>query len=127
MLEGTLDLYLGDIIRHATIEWDETQPLECGKYRIKSITNLLSGLNQGRIDVTGDGRIYVYKTPGDTTGVLLLNENVYTKDIKIKELNMAFYINEEGQYVTGSYILESTLVQGVKKKCDFTYRIVTIY
>lgn len=127
MLESTLDMHLGDIIRHATIEWDETQPLEGGKYKIKSITNLLSGINQGMIGISDDGRFYIYKTPADTTGASLLSDSVYTKTIHIKDFSLEFYKDEEGQYVTGSYIIESTVVDDVEKKCEFTYRIATIY
>ena len=124
MLESTLDMYLGDILRHSTLEL-ETQALENGNKKIKNLTNMSYGIYQGMIGVSDDGRFCVYKTPTDTTGVLLLNENVYTKTLKISDFKLEY--NEVGQYVEGSYTIESTIVEGGAIECDFLYRIATIY
>lgn len=123
-LESTVDMYLGDILRHATLELEENTLLS-GNKSIKNITNMSYGIYQGKILIKDDGRFYICKTPTDEDGVLLLSETVYTKTLKITEFHMEY--NEAGQYVTGSYTIQSTLLEDAKVKCDFTYRIATMY
>ena len=123
-LESTIDMYLGDILRHSTIELEE-EALVNGNKSIKTITNMSYGVYQGKIAIKEDGRFYIYKTPTDENGVLILSENVYTKTLKISEFTLEY--NEAGQYVTGSYTIQSTVLEDAKVKCDFTYRIATMY
>lgn len=122
-LEATLEMYLGDLLRHATIELEE-EDFESETKVIKSITNMSYGVYQGKLKLE-DGRFYICKTPTDETGVLLLSENVYTKTLKITEFYLEY--NEAGQYVTGSYTIQSTVLEDAKVECDFTYRIATMY
>ena len=124
MLESTLDRYLGDIIRHATLDL-EAEVLENGNKKIKNITNMSYGIYQGNIGISDDGRFCIYKTPTDTDGVLLLNENVYTNTLRISDFKLEY--NEAGQYVVGSYTIESTIVEGGAIECDFLYRIATLH
>lgn len=123
MLESTLDMYLGDIIRHSTLEL-ETISLENGNKKVKTITNPSCGMYEGWIDLSSEGRIIVHKTEVDTTGVMLLNEKVYTKALKISNFELEY--NEAGEYITGRFKVESTIVSGLAKECEFKHRIVTV-
>lgn len=120
MLESTLNTYLSDIVRHATFEVDADQ-------KVKTVTNSMYKLKKGRIGVSDDGRIYLYKDERDTTGVSLLSENVYTKALKIEGFELRYDKDEDGEYITVFYKIESTVLDGVAKECDFKYRIATIY
>ncbi len=123
MLESTLDMYLGDIVRHSTLEL-ETTPLANGNKKVISITNPTLGIYKGWIELSSDGRFYVYKTEVDTEGVQLLSEKVYTKALKISNFELEY--NEAGEYITGRFKVESTIVSGLAKECEFKYRIVTV-
>lgn len=123
-LQNTLDMYLGDILRHSTLELEEGIFVSATKRDIKSITNMSYGIYQGKIAVK-DGRFYIYKTPADEEGVLLLSEKIYTKTLKITGFSLEY--NEAGQYVTGSYTIKSTILEDKSVECDFTYRIATMY
>jgi len=89
MLESTLSLYLGDILRHSQPKV-ETDPVT-GVKTIK-ITNSIYGMYDGWIDlyagasdsgVDPTGRIYIHKV--DDVGVKLLSEKVYTNTLKISD------------------------------------------
>lgn len=120
MLESTLNTYLGDIVRHATFELDDEK-------KVKTITNSMYKMKKGRIGVSDEGRIYIYKNESDTTGVLLLNENVYTKTLKVSKIELQYKVDDNGQYITVLYTIESNVVDGLTKECDFEYRIATTY
>lgn len=120
MLESTLNTYIGDIVRHAKFEVDASQ-------NIKSITNSLYQMQKGRIAVAADGRIYIYKDESDVTGVLLLTENLYANTLTISRFELRYYIDGNGKYITGSYTIESTVVDGLSRECEFEYRIATTY
>jgi len=122
MLESTLDMYMGDIMRHCTPQLEATS-VESGNKKVKSITNTFYGMYEGWIDISADGRFFVHKTEVDTTGVQLLSEKVYTKALKISDFELEY--NETKKYIVGSYTIESTVVPGLKKQCDFKYRILT--
>lgn len=118
MLESTLNTYLGDIVRHAKFELDDEQ-------KVKTITNSMYKLKKGRIGITDEGRIRIYKDVNDTTGVLLLNEKVYTNALKVSSFELQYKVDSDGQYITVIYTIESTVVEGLTKECDFQYRIAT--
>ena len=122
MLESTLDMYLGDILRHSSFELDTT--IADDEKPIKKITNPSLGIYNGWIELSTDGRFYVYKSEVDTEGVQILSEKVYTKALKI--LNFELKYNESKEYVTGKFTIESTVVSGLAKECEFKYRIVTV-
>ena len=121
MLESTLNMYLGDIVRHSSLELDTT--VAGDEKPIEKITNPSLGIYNGRFELSGDGRIYIYKTDADPVSVMLLSEKVYTKALKIKDFELKY--NEVEKYVTGSFTIESTVVADLKKTCDFKYRMVT--
>lgn len=144
MLESTLNMYLGDIVRHAELELETTllmNPIESGNKGIKSITNSDYGMYEGQI-VLEDGRIYVYKlgvpstetpstetpstetpsTEADNTRTRLISDKVYTNALKISDFRLEY--NETGKYVAGRYTIESTILSGLKRECNFKYKVV---
>ena len=130
MLESTLDLYLGDILRHATIKSDGIVK-ESGNYGVETISNLSYGMVDGKLELQKDtskahyGRLLVYKKPTETEGTMFMSENVYTSTLYIYDFKLEY--NPDGRYVTGSYIIKSTVVEDAAYECEFTYRLVTMY
>lgn len=120
MLESTLNTYFGDIVRHATFELDDEQ-------KVKTITNSIYKLRKGRVGISDEGRILIYKNESDTTGVLLLNEKVYTNALKVSSFELQYNVDGNGQYITVLYTIESTVVEGLTKECEFEYRLATTY
>ena len=134
MLESTLDLYLGDILRHATIESNGEEDLGSGNYGIKSITNKSYGMYLGTLGLQEDSgkenyrRILIYKTAealAEGKGLMFVNDNVYGKTLYISDFVLKY--NVAGHYVTGSYKIKSTILEDAVRECDFTYRIATMY
>lgn len=134
MLESTLETYLNDIMRHATLELGEALPApeadpsdpeasRTGNKKVVSITNPSYGMYGGWVDVSDEGRFYIHKTEADTLGVQILSENVYTGTMKISDFSVQY--NETGKYVTGSYTIESTVVSGLSRECSFKCRVQT--
>ena len=126
MLQSTLDMYLGDILRHSTLEV-ETTPLLNGNKEVKSVTNTSYGMYEGWIDSLCDGtekgQIYIHKKGDDITGVKLLSEKVYSNTLKISGFTLEY--NETENYIKGGYKIESTVISGLEKECSFAYRILT--
>lgn len=120
MLESTLNTYFGDIVRHATFELDDEQ-------KVTTITNSIYKLRKGRVGISDEGRILIYKNESDTTGVLLLNEKVYTNALKVSSFKLQYNVDGNGQYITVLYTIESTVVEGLTKECEFEYRLATTY
>jgi prepilin-type N-terminal cleavage/methylation domain-containing protein len=120
MVESTLELYMGDIIRHGTVK-EGTDPDNPTEKKLL-ITNPSYGIYDGWIELV-DGHIYVRKTKEDTTGMKLLAGTNYTQSLKVNDFTLNY--NEAEKSVTGTYKIESTVVAGLEKKCDFTYKLVT--
>lgn len=121
MLESTMNMYLGDILRHATFKLEST-PLANGNKKVETLTNDSYGIYGGKFSISSEGRLYLHKTDLDTSGSKLLNEKVYTKALKISNFRLEY--NETERFVTGGYTIESTIISGLKKECSFTYKIV---
>ena len=121
MLESTWNMYPGDIIRHASMELQaDADPASSENRKIKSITNVSYGMYQGKFSLT-DGRIYIHKTGADA-GMRLLSEKVYAQALKISDFELEY--NETGEYVAGSYTIESTIISDLKRNCNFKYKVV---
>ena len=120
MVESTLELYMGDIIRHGIVK-EETDPDNPTEKKLL-ITNPSYGIYDGWIELV-DGHIYVRKTKEDAEGMKLLAGKNYTQALKIKEFKLEYDSTEKT--VKGKYTIESTVVADLDKECGFTYKIIT--
>ena len=130
MLESTINLHLGDILRHASITADEVVDAN-GLSEVINFTNTYYGIRNGSIEVITEsgkpnyGYFVVHKNEADDTGVMFINENIYTNTLYIS--NFVLKYNKTQGYVTGSYVINSTILEDASKECTFTYSIATDY
>lgn len=132
MLESTLNLYVSDILRHATkIETEEApaDPSVPGEKLVTGFTNAAYQIYGGNIKVTnkdeaGNGAFMVYETRNNP-GVMLVGENVYASTLYISDFKLLY--NKEKGYFTGSYIIKSTILEDASRECVFTCRTIAEY
>ena len=132
MLEDTLNLYICDILRHATkIETEDSDisPERPGEKRVTGFTNVAYQIYGGNIKVLentddGSGAFMVYETKNNA-GVMLVGSNVYAGTLYISDFSLTY--NEEKGYFTGSYQIKSTILEHLTKECVFTCRTITVY
>lgn len=131
MLESTLNLYICDILRHATkIETEEAVlPDANGEKDVSGFTNVAYQIYGGTIKVMertdeGGGAFMVYETKNNA-GVMLVGENVYAGTLYVSDFKLKF--NEEKGYFTGSYVIKSTVLEHASRECVFTCRTIAVY
>lgn len=131
MLESTLNLYICDILRHATkIELEEgTLESENGEQTVEGFTNVAYQIYGGNIKVMekkdeGGGAFMVYETKNNA-GVMLVGENVYANTLYVSNFTLKF--NAEKGYFTGSYVIKSTVLEHASRECTFTCRTIAVY
>lgn len=130
MLEDTLNMYIGDILRHATsIETEIQEPDETGSKKVVSFTNAEYQIYEGRIEVpekTDDvgGNFLVYESKNGQ-GNLLAGEMVYASTLYVEKFVLKY--NENTGVFTGYYIIKSTILSDVSRECTFTYRTIAEY
>ena len=126
MLESTINVYMADFFRYATINTQEQEenPGQIEDQGKLIVTNMSYGVYHGWIELK-DGRFFIFKNMEDEDGAMLLSENVYTKGLKIT--NFIVKYNDTTNCVEGSYMIESTIIEDAKKECTFAYRLVTEY
>lgn len=131
MLESTLNLYICDILRHATV--DEANDLQeiAGEEEklVTGFTNVAYQIYGGNIKVLekddeGGGAFMVYETKNNA-GVMLVGANVYANTLYISDFTLKY--NEEKHYFTGSYTIKSTILKDANRKCTFTCRTIAEY
>ena len=124
MLEGTLDTYLSDILRHAS---GVTETIDYNGEEIISFTNKTYQIYGGRIDVlpkeSANGGVFlIYKDNGDEP-TLMLSNHVYGGDLYIESFTLEY--DDVTKMFTGNYIIKSKILTDVKKECEFAYRAVS--
>lgn len=130
MLESTVDMYILDILRHAydPVTSEIENPDNPNEKEIVSFSNRSYGILHGNIDLVDEpldtrrGRLVVYRNAEDTTGTIILSENVYTGNILITDFKL--WYNEEEGYFSGTYTLSGN---GESRVCSFSCRIATVY
>lgn len=130
MLESTVDLYVLDILRHAydPVTTDVENPNNSNEKEVESFSNRSYGILHGNIvleDNPSDsryGRLLVIQNKEDTTGTIILSENVYTGNILITDFKL--WYNEAEGYFSGTYTLTGN---GESRVCTFSCRIATVY
>lgn len=132
MLESTLDLYICDILRHATkIETEEVDadPSRPGEKIVTGFTNVAYQIYGGNIKVLekeddDGGAFMVYETKNND-GVMLVGTNVYAGTLYISDFTLKY--NEEKGYFTGTYLIKSTILENASRECTFTCRTIAVY
>lgn len=122
-LESTLDMFVGDVMRHAT----DIKTSEDGK--VTAFTNTAYDIFDGNIIVpalseeTG-GYFVIYKYEG-AESTLMVGQNVYGKNMYIQDFTMTY--NATSHVFEGAYVIRSKKLADVQKKCEFAFRTIAEY
>lgn len=129
MLEDTLNMYIGDILRHATdiqTEENDIDPNVPGERYVTAFTNAAYQIYEGRIEVPErannvGGNFLVYESKNGQ-GNLIAGEMSYAKTLYVDEFTLKY--NANTGIFTGHYIIKSTILNDASKKCTFVYRTI---
>lgn len=129
MLESTLNLYLGDILRHAAAVDTETSPLDPAEPDVKevtSFTNVAYQIYDGQIEVServgnNGGRFMIYRKAG-VESIPLVNGTIYDNDMYVKDFVLGY--NENTGMFYGNFVIKSSLSDDLTKECTFVYRTI---
>ncbi len=118
MLESTLNLYVGDMLRYATrVTIDE----ESADNIVEGFTNAAYQVYDGNYYVGTNG--YLYCTVNDnSSGALVIGKGNYAETLCIKGFELHY--DEATGIFTGKYTIGSTLSDTLSKECTFTYRTI---
>lgn len=121
MLESTLSLCVGDILRHAT-EIEE-------KDGIIYFTNDAYYIDKGHFVIDDHesgieeaGYLLCTSTlDGTSRGLLVANRGIYTKNMYVTDFQLSY--DNEKHVFTGSYVIVSKMTDRTKT-CEFSYRTI---
>ncbi|MBQ8519494.1 MAG: type II secretion system protein [Agathobacter sp.] len=128
MLEDTLNLYLCDILRHATSVQTEADE-NAEEKDVISFTNVAYQIYDGHIEVSErkddkGGTFLVYES-SNGHGAMIVGENVYAGTLYISDFVLKY--NPEKKYFTGYYTIQSSVLENLEKTCEFTCRTIAEY
>ena len=126
MLKATLDLNLGDILRHATDVVVEENDVE---KNVKSFCNSAYYVDNGHIyvetkdsGITGAGYLVCSSdSDGSSRGFLVANKGIYVKEMYVTDFKLSY--DEDTRVFSGSYVIVSKLTTATKK-CEFSFRSI---
>lgn len=124
MLESTVDMQVGDILRFATsVQTD-------GDGNVTAFTNKTYRIDKGRIEVparSGDtgGYFLVYLETDAENGYMILNQSAYADSMYIENFTLT-YDDSTGMF-SGNYTIKSTQLGGLKRDCTYAYRTAVNY
>ena len=121
MLEATLNLCIGDILRHATDieETDEGVTFTNDAYYIDEGSFAIDTRNSG---IAEAGYLMcTSKLDGTSRGLLVANRGIYVKSMYVTDFQLAY--DAEKHVFTGSYVIVSKLTE-TTKTCEFSYRTI---
>lgn len=128
MLEDTLNMYIGDILRHATDVKTSTGELS----EVEEFTNTEYQIFNGNLvlqEKTADSGIYYLGYTSIKDGIpyvyVVAGEMVYAKSLYID--NWSLNYDAETGVFTGSYIIKSVVLENASRECTFTYRTIASY
>ena len=121
MLEDTLNVCIGDILRHAT-------DIEIVNGKVV-FTNDAYYIDDGSFDIdasnsgiTGAGYLLcTSKLDGTSKGLLVANRGIYTRSMYVKDFQLTY--DAQKHVFTGSYVIVSKLTD-TTKTCEFSYRTI---
>lgn len=127
MLEDTMNMYIGDILRHATdIDTDgaNVTSFSNAQYRIHD-GNLV--LQQKGIDSEEYYMAYTTIRDGEVFTFAVAGENVYAKTLYIDPESWHLEYNTSTGVFTGGYTIKSTILENASRECIFTFRTIAGY
>lgn len=128
MLENTLNLYLCDILRHATSILTDGD-VNAEEQNVTSFTNVAYQIYDGHIEVSerteGSGGTFLVYESKNGQGAMIVGENVYASTLYISDFVLKY--NPEKHYFTGYYTIKSSVLEDAEKKCEFTCRTIAEY
>ena len=126
MLKATLDMNIGDILRHAT---DVVQTVdENGKIQV-SFCNSAYYIDNGKFQVdckdsgiTDAGYLTCTSdSDGTSRGYLVANKGIYVKEMYVTDFELSY--DESTRVFSGSYVIVSKFTNATKK-CEFNFRSI---
>ena len=126
MLESTINMYVGDILRHVT----EVETEDDGT--VVSFTNDSYYIDEGNFIISKRGSEelkagYLLCTSQlaleEVEGTMLVNEGAYVGNLYIKDFVLSY--DKAKKVFSGSYIIVSSLTTRTKL-CKFSYRTIAI-
>lgn len=122
MLESTLNMYIGDVLRHATdVKQDAT-----GVYFTNDAYYIDEGtfaIDLSKSEISGAGYLVCTSNLDEegSAGTMLANEKTYAGTLYIKDFTLSF--DETKGVFTGSYVIVSSATD-TTKTCEFSYRTI---
>ena len=117
-LKSTLETGIADILRFTSDVKSEGQNVK--------FTNQYYQIEQGYIDVDAEGHFIVHQNGSATFA--LVGSNAYAGDLYIVRDSANdeedFTLTYQNNVFTGKYTIKSKTVNGLSKKCTFTYRTI---
>lgn len=119
MLGSTINMYVGDILRHVTevdVEADGT---------VRSFTNDSYYIDEGNFVISEAGYLLCTSQLAleSVEGTMLVNEGAYVGNLYIKDFTLKY--DTEKKVFSGSYVIVSSLTTNTKL-CEFSYRTIAI-
>lgn len=116
MLESTLDMALGDLLRFAS-------DINADGNNVR-FTNRYYQMEQGIVNVDENGHFMISKNPQHTNQTFaLIGDKAYAGDLRITDFTLSY--NEGTKLFTGGYTIESkAMPSDPGKACTFTYRTI---
>jgi len=127
MLEDTMNMYIGDILRHATdVQTNGTNVTDFSnsEYRIHE-GNLV--LQQKSADSEEYYLAYTTNRDGEMFTFAVAGESVYAKSLYIDPASWHLEYNAVTGVFTGSYTIKSTILDDASRECTFTFRTIASY
>lgn len=119
MLEATLNMYLCDVLRHAT-------DIKVDASGVPIFTNTAYGVYDGKIGVPDEGASHsgnflVYENEGGS-GDMILSADAYSQTLYIDDFVLTY--DESTGVFTGEYKIKSTLLSDVERVGEFVCRTI---
>lgn len=121
MLESTLNLSIGDILRHATDirEMEGKLTFTNDAYNIDAGSFAIDTSTSG---ITGAGYLMcTSKLDGTSKGLLVATRGIYVRNMYVTDFQLSY--DEEKHVFNGSYVIVSKLTD-TTKTCEFSYRTI---
>lgn len=129
MLESTLNLYLGDILRHAAGINTESTPINASEPNVKkvrSFTNAGYHIYEGYIEVStrsgNDGGRFMICPKVGNESIPIVNGAAYGKAMYVTDFVLG-YDDTTGMFY-GTYKIKSSVSDEFSKDCSFVYRTI---
>lgn len=129
MLESTLNLYLGDILRHAAGVNTESVPISAAEPEVKRVTSFTNAgyqIYEGYIEVStrsgNDGGRFMICPKVGNESIPIVNRSVYGNNMYVTDFVLGY--NENTGMFYGTYKIKSSISDEFSKECTFVYRTI---